>query len=164
MFRISKKLPQLCRRDRNVSRQKDGFVSLRDILTRFRRPEFSQLNVTRGDLDQLIRGAWGNRKMRFEWGHLESGGVAIRTPQGHSRDVGVTSYYLPIAPEPGLLAHGTTVANARSICETGLRRSGRLHIHFGSMQGGRPVGVRPGSAAIVVADGNACSQEGIEIR
>lgn len=39
LVRISKNLPQLCRRDRNVFRQKDGFVSLSDILNSFRRPE-----------------------------------------------------------------------------------------------------------------------------
>ena len=102
--------------------------------------------------------------MRFECGSLGSGDDAIRTSQGHGRAAGVTSGYLPILPTPGLLAHGNSAGNARSICETGIMRSVRLHIHFGTMNRGRHRGIRPVSEAVVVVDGNACSQEGIAIR
>ena len=97
-------------------------------------------------------------------GKLETGGDAIRTSKGQRRDAGVTSDYLPIVETPGWLAHGTTWNNARGICATGLKRADRLHIHFGTFEHGDSRGVLPGSEAIVVVDGNARSQAGIEIR
>ena len=119
--------------------------------------------MKREDLDAVIRGAGGNHKLRFEWGHLETGEEAIRTSQGRSKDAGVTSEYLQEVPQPGFLVHGTSLNNARSICTSGLERPGRLHIHFGTLQDGRPVGVRPGSEVIVVVDVDACKREGIPI-
>ena len=69
------------------------------------------------------------------WG-VDSGGVAIRGAQGHTGNAGVSPDYLKLAGNPGVLAHGTSVENARDICETGLGRPGRLRVHFRTMQSG----------------------------
>lgn len=71
LFRISKKLSRLRRNDRHVFRQRDGFVSLADILNSFRWPEFPGLRVAKKDLGRVIRGEGGNRKMRSEWGTVK---------------------------------------------------------------------------------------------
>ena len=97
-------------------------------------------------------------------GTLENGAEAIRTSQGHSKNAGVSSDYLPIVDSPGLLAHGTSLSNAESICKEGLNRGDRLQIHFGRIVHGRPVGIRPGSEVVIMVDGNACSSAGIQIR
>ena len=155
MFRISKKLSQLCRHDRRVFRQENGFVASTDILNAYRWPEYSGLNVTRNDLDCVIRGGGGNNKLRFEWRTLDNGADAIRTSKGHSRNAGVTSDYLPVVNSPGLLAHGASLSNAEIICKEGLNRGDRLHIHFGRIINGRPLGIRPGSEVVIMIDGNA---------
>ena len=163
MFQISKKLSHICRHDRYVFRQENGFVPLHDILNSYRWPEYAYLNVTEDDLKAIIGGAGGNHKKRFEWGRTDTGDTAIRTSQGHSRNAGVTSEYLNEVHRPGLLSHGTSWANSREIARYGLNRGDRLHIHFGELKNGRPSGTRYGSEAVIVVDGDLCVREEIKI-
>ena len=102
-------------------------------------------------------------KKRFEWGKMNNGERALRTSQGHSKDAGVTSEYLTKVIRPGLLVRGTSLENAKSICREGINRMDRMHIHLGRMVNSRPMGIRPGSEAVIVIDGDLCVSDGIVI-
>ena len=85
------------------------------------------------------------------------GNPHVRTSQGNSAHSGVTSDYLEEVGNPGKVAHGTTMESAISICEKGLDRMDRLHIHLGRMiedrRGERPVGIRGNAETGIVFDG-----------
>ena len=83
---------------------------------------------------------------------------------GNSAGAGVTSGYLPRVQTPGWLARGSSLGNARSICDYGLNRMDRLHIHLGRMINNRPACIRAGSEAVVAIDGNQCEHEGMIFR
>ena len=163
MVAISKKLSMLCRHSNEVSRQKDGFAAWSEIAGIFRQRENVHFNMQIEDVEDIVNGAGGNFKKRFEWGKMKNGERALRTSQGHSQGSGVTSDYLAKVDRPGLLAHGTSAANALPICTNGIRRMDRIHIHLGRMVNARPVGIRPGSEAIVVIDGDLCVSDDITI-
>ena len=88
------------------------------------------LPATQADVNRIAHGDGGNFKKRFEFGQMENGRRAIMTSQGHSARSGVTSDYLEDIGGPGLVAHGTSLENARSICAQGLGRMDRLRIHL----------------------------------
>ena len=96
---------------------------------------------------------------------MENGKLAIRTSQGHSANSGVTSEYFQNIGNPGVVVHGTTLENARSICRHGLERMDRLHIHLGKMandrRGERAEGIRNHSETGVIFEGAECRQRGV---
>ena len=161
MTAISKKLPTICRRSDDVTRQRDGYLARGEIVGFSDRRENRYLQLTLRDVEAIVDGSGGNFKKRFESGHMGNRERALRTPQGHSKGAGVTSEYLKKITEPGMLVHGATLENAKRICSDGLSRVDRLHIHLGSMLDSRPVGIRHGSEVSIVVGGNRCISDGV---
>ena len=151
----------ICRHSEEVRRQRDGFVELSEILIWFAQRRRGDHVPTIDDIESIVYGDGRNAKMRSEWGVTNNGERAIRTSQGHSAGAGATSDYSPRLHSPGLVVHGSTLENAFSICQNGLNRMGRLHVHLGKMANTRPVGMRPGSEVAVAIDGNRCVTEGM---
>ena len=87
---------------------------------------------------------------------------ALRKSQCRGREAGVTSEYLRQVCDPGMLVHVTSVENANNICNVGLGRVGRLHIHLGRMAKRRHVGIIRGSDVAVAIGGNRCATDGIQ--
>ena len=162
LFLISKKISQLCRHDSRIYRRKNGFIEMADVISH---GDMRALSATREDVYRIVQGDGGNFKKRFELGKMENGKSAIRTSQGHSVNSGVTSEYLQNIGNPGVVVHGTTLENARSICRHGLERVDRLHIHLGRMikdhRGERAEGIRNHSETGVIFDGGGCVEEGV---
>ena len=119
--------------------------------------------MTLREVGGIVEGAGGNLKKRFEWGRMGNGERALRTSQGRSKSAGATSDYIARINTPGILAHGTSLGNARRICASGLSRVGRLHVHLGRLVGSRPVGIRPGSEVGIIIDGDRCTADGMAI-
>ena len=103
---ISKTLPMLRRRSRDVHRQRNGFIAMAAILQRFVRKRRGAPVPRLGDIERIAHGEGGNRKMSFEWGVVGIGGSALRTSHGHSAGYGVTSDYLPRTQTHGWYVHG----------------------------------------------------------
>ena len=163
MAAISKKLSMICRRSREFSRQKDGFIPWREIEAFFSRGGNLHFGMAENEVKRIVNGEGGNFKMRFEWGKMKNGERALRTPQGHSKGSGVTSDYLPILQNPVVLVHGTSLENAQGICTNGVSRVDRVHIHLGRMMNSKPVGIRHGSQVAILVGGNLCEADGIPI-
>ena len=119
--------------------------------------------MTENDVGKIANGAGGNTKRRFEWCVMQNGERAFRSSQGHSIDAGVTSDYLAQIRKPGVLAHGASMDSAFAICRGGVERKERLHVHLGRLANSRPVGIRHGSEAVIVIDGDLCANDGIII-
>ena len=158
---ISMTLPTLHRHSDEVHRQRDGFVEIAEILRWFAQRRREDQIPTVGDIESIVNGDGWNTKMGFGWGVMGSGGRALRTSQGHSDGAGVTSDYLTRLHSPGWVVHGATLENAAGICQHGLNRMGRLHVHLGRMVNNRPSGLRQGSELEVVSDCNQFEAEGM---
>lgn len=158
---ISKKLSMARRHIKDYYRHKDGFVAIEDIANFPQRRESAHLEATITDAEEIVNGEGRNSKLRFEWGVMSDGRLALRTPQCHIEGSGVTSDYLRQIPNLGPIAHATSVANAYNICQEGIRRAGSLHILLGRLIRQRPVGIRGGSEAAVAAGGERCVGDGI---
>ena len=163
MYQISKKISQLCRHGKRIYRQSNGFVDLRDVINNY---DTMALSATKEDIVGIVHGDGGNFKKMFELGQMADGSESIRTSQGHSANAGAASDYLEDTGGPGMAAHGTSIANARSICVQGLASMDRLHIHLGPVEFDgrieRFAGIRNHSEVGVVFDGPECIQQGVK--
>ena len=130
MFQISKKVSQLCRHDERIYRQRNGFAELAEILNH---RDMGAFPATQEDANRIAHGDGGNFKKRFEFGQMEKGRRDIMTSQGHSAHSGVTTDYLEDIGCPGLVLHGKSLGDTRSICAQCVGRMGRLRIHLGRM-------------------------------
>ena len=162
MFRLSKELSQLRRHDGRIYRQRDGFVEMAEVLGH---RDMKALSATRGEVHRIVYGDGGNFKKRFELCQMENAKSAIRPSQGHSAHAVVSSDYLEGIGNHGRVAHGSSLGNAISICERGLGRMDRLHIHLGRMikdrKGERAEGIRGNADDGLVFDGSECRQKGV---
>ena len=165
VYRISKKLSQICRHDAHVYRQRNGFVEMSEVMTN---ADMRALGATREEVHRIVHGDGGNYKMRFELGVMDNGKAAIRTSQGHSIHAGVSSGYLGERGNPGRVVRGASLSDAVSICESGLGRMDRVHIHLGRTikdgRGERPGGIRNHTEVGIVFDGTECRQRGVVFR
>ena len=114
------------------------------------------------DIYDVIGGAGGNDKMRFE---LSRDRCQVRCAQGHSVGIGVSPDCMPKVTNIEFAAHGTRLEAATRIVVTGLPRRSRLHIHFyecdrkGNILGGQ--NVRCGSDVAIAISARQCMDGGI---
>lgn len=75
---ISRKVPQLGRHGGGIRSQRDGFVSLREMLNR---RDMRQLGATWEYVDRIVYGRGSEFKKRIELGRTGHGETAIRHPK-----------------------------------------------------------------------------------
>ena len=126
-----------------------------------------ELFATQSDIRQIARGDGGNRKLRFEMGHMvDQVAVAIRAAQGHSASSGDADDVLPVAEDLVAITHGTSLAAEKPIVHSGISKAELLHIHFYEIDlEGRPLPcvppIRMTSEVIVVASAEKFERYGL---
>jgi hypothetical protein len=99
------------------------------------------------ELDHVVA---TNDKKRFAF---SDDGQRIRASQGHSVQVELA---LPPATPPEVLYHGTATRFLLAICQTGLQRMQRQHVHLHhDVNTAASVGTRHGKLAMLQSPGNA---------
>ena len=117
-------MAMMCRRISDVSRQRDGFVALTEILDWSEPSRKVEKRPAVGDIESIVRVGGGNHKLRFERGTMNNGGRALRTSQGHSANAGVTFDYLPRLKSPGWVVHGSKIGKREEHVRTWLKPNG----------------------------------------
>ena len=128
-------MPNELRNEEHEERQKHGFMPLSMLLSA---PAIQSLIATNEDIRRIVRGAGGNRKLRSQIGTMRGqAAVSIRASHGQSASGGVSDDFLPVAEDLVTAAHGTSLVAARSIAQSGISKSGGLHVHFyeGDLEG-----------------------------
>lgn len=109
--------------------------------------------IDRALLDAVVA---GNDKQRFAF---SEDGLRIRASQGHS--VAVDLALAPSTP-PDVLYHGSASRFMKSIMATGLRASGRHHVHLSAdVETARRVGARHGFPVVLRVDAARMGADGI---
>jgi putative RNA 2'-phosphotransferase len=109
--------------------------------------------VDRAVLERVVA---RNDKQRFAF---SDDGTRIRASQGHS--VAVDLALEPATP-PALLYHGTASRFLKSILASGLRASGRHHVHLSAdIETARRVGARHGFPVVLRVDARRMQADGI---
>jgi len=109
--------------------------------------------VDRPLLDRVVV---ANDKQRFAF---SADGTRIRASQGHSVAVDLA---LPPSAPPDVLHHGTATRFMKSILASGLRASGRNHVHLSvDIESARRVGARHGFPAVLRVDAQRMQADGM---
>ena len=135
LVQLSRAIKDLCRHDatrEGVAISADGWVGLVDALehlsTQLARP------ILELDVRQVVAGAGGNVKKRFELREATTDGtsVAIRAAQGHTmQNVCLRmGTLLDESTAPILAVHGSYYPALTSIRQNGLSRMRRHHVHL----------------------------------
>ena len=134
LIKRGKKLSYLLRHDKSYLFDKNGWRSVRDLITNH---GFS--------LDELREIVATNNKQRYEFSDDMK---LIRARQGHSIKVYVE---LAEAVPPVVLYHGTPKENLPSIMDKGICKMSRNHVHLSdTIETASNVGARKGKAFIVI--------------
>lgn len=159
LVQLSVALKDLCRHDataRGVPITSDGWITLSDALQHLS----SRLGraVLETEVRQIVAGAGGNHKKRFELCEgLGGAKTLLRAAQGHTmRQVGVCiGTLLDEATAPHLAVHGTYSHALSAIKAHGVSRMRRHHVHLATdVPGSEGVlsGARPQCDAFVWVD------------
>ncbi|MDQ3799562.1 MAG: RNA 2'-phosphotransferase [Acidobacteriota bacterium] len=128
-----------------------GWVRVEDLLKACARNNFP---LTPDELKEVVE---RNDKRRFSF---DAGGERIRANQGHSVEVDLQ---LEKQTPPARLFHGTAERNVAMICEHGLLKMARHHVHLSAdTETARRVGMRYGKPVIFEIDTRAMQEKGCE--
>ncbi|XP_074860965.1 tRNA 2'-phosphotransferase 1 isoform X2 [Carettochelys insculpta] len=137
----------------------DGFVDVASLLSL---PRFRGVSVA--DLQRVVE---TNEKRRFALRpHPTDGRLQIRANQGHSLQVAELDLTPLLEPTdlPQTMAHGTYLRHWPAICQGGLSRMGRNHIHLApGLPGDGHVlsGMRKDCEVAIVINGPKALEDGI---
>ena len=130
-----------------------GWVEVDELLAAINR-HHNPIKLDRKSLEQVVN---SNDKQRFEF---DEAGTSIRARQGHS--VKVELGYKPTAP-PETLIHGTPRKFVAAICETGLKKMNRHHVHLHTdLKTATAVGARRGDSVILTVRSGEMHRAGFE--
>ncbi|NES71805.1 MAG: RNA 2'-phosphotransferase, partial [Okeania sp. SIO2D1] len=114
-----------------------GWVEVEQLL---RACQKNQFTILPNELEEVVA---NNDKQRFAF---DQGKTLIRANQGHS--VNVDLQLEPVCP-PDILYHGTGHQALKSICQQGLKKMARHHVHLSKdLTSAQKVGKRRGRAVI----------------
>ncbi|KAF8251839.1 hypothetical protein K440DRAFT_578693, partial [Wilcoxina mikolae CBS 423.85] len=159
--RISKALSYTLRHGatkEGLTLREDGYALVSDLLNM---NKFKSLQLTVPLLESIVS---SNDKQRFTL-LPSSSGLMIRASQGHSIPISSEALQLESLPDPGICVHGTFYAFYEKILESGgLKRMGRMHVHFSTLEGwekgGTVSGMRKDAEVVVVVDAGKAVREG----
>ena len=130
-----------------------GWVEVDELLAAINRHP-NNIKLNRKSLEQVVN---SNDKQRFEF---DKAGTSIRARQGHSLDVDLG--YQPTTP-PETLVHGTPRKFVATICETGLMKMNRHHVHLHTdLKTATAVGARRGDSVILIVRSGDMHRAGFE--
>ncbi|MDB2686838.1 RNA 2'-phosphotransferase [Mariniblastus sp.] len=130
-----------------------GWVKVDELLAAINRHP-NQIKLDRKSLEQVVG---SNDKQRFEF---DEKGTSIRARQGHSIDVALG--YQPTTP-PELLLHGTPRKFVAAICDTGIKKMKRHHVHLHTdLKTATDVGARRGDSVILTVRAGDMHRAGFE--
>ncbi|KAJ6839103.1 tRNA 2'-phosphotransferase 1-like [Iris pallida] len=145
----------------------DGYVPVRDLLA-LNMTTFAKIPLKSHTIEDVKEAVRRDNKQRFSLLE-ENGELLIRANQGHTISTISSECLLkPIlsAEEIPVCVHGTYKKNLESILQSGLKRMGRLHVHFSSglpTDGDVISGMRRNVNVLIFLDVRKALQEGMKL-
>ncbi|KAJ6840540.1 tRNA 2'-phosphotransferase 1-like [Iris pallida] len=145
----------------------DGYVPVRDLLA-LNMTTFAKIPLKSHTIEDVKEAVRRDNKQRFSLLE-ENGELLIRANQGHTiSTISSESLLKPIlsAEEIPVCVHGTYKKNLESILQSGLKRMGRLHVHFSSglpTDGDVISGMRRNVNVLIFLDVRKALQEGMKL-
>lgn len=134
----------------NINIDSHGWADVNEIISQMRK---RGRNIDTEILDRIVR---ENNKQRYSYNKEKT---KIRANQGHS--IPVDLELLPVTP-PDKLYHGTAEKFLDSICEKGILKMTRNHVHLSTdIETAFQVGSRHGKPLILVIDTKRMADDGI---
>ncbi|KAH7387387.1 hypothetical protein KP509_16G020300 [Ceratopteris richardii] len=151
----------------NLEVRNDGYVFVDNLLKLPIRTR-QGIPLSAFTVDDVLKAVERDNKQRF--GVLtENGVLLIRANQGHSiKTIESEKLLKPVlsSEEIPVCVHGTLMKNLDSILKTGLKKMGRIHIHFASglpKEDGVISGMRHSSEVLIYLDSEKALQDGMKL-